>query len=667
VVLASAALLSPRAVAAANPVAAGPGLELDFERGAVIAAREGKEVWRKVLGKAEPAGEARLEAHALAGDRVAVHVVTSSQGGTVEAVVEVGPGGDGFRLVWEGGTDPRGDPGERMASKVVFQDLTGDGLPEIVVGIDVESVRLCGVDEPPLLFRRVWDPAAGRLRPVTAGQPGLRGAEVFDIPGVAEAGAAAKPLVKVLVPVGASSSAGDQGDPLLLAPPGALVDGDPGTAWIPGSGNGDGEFASFSAAAANYGLTRLGLRLLPEGRKGPGHGRPASLLLTAEGRVYRLILSRDAGRGGEVVWFDLPEPLRTTCLSLVVEAVEGRVGRPPALAELVAFTEVDGPAGLARLSRELDDDARGNAAAALLPKAGAAALGAVEEAWEGLGAAGRRRAVRVIVELVIAARDAEPAMLERSGKLLAEAALEGDEAAVLAAAAGLARLGAAAVAPLASALAGEDEERFARAARLLSNLEHEAGLIALANSAGAGGRERRRLLRGLLAGAAASGTPRASLLLDLLEGARDAGRQELLLDLARAAARVAAADARLADVALPAYDGADGFADRYRLLEVVGSLQDERALPRLLAAAGDGDHLIRAAAITGLALHGDDGDARAAARRALSDGAPEVRLAALGVLARVPDAGEAATGIADLARGDPWPRVRTAAVALAPL
>jgi HEAT repeat protein len=661
-----AALLSPRGVAAADRVEAVPGVELLFEQGAVIAARDGKEIWRRAIAAADPAGVARLEAHPLAGERVAVHAAIAAPGGTVEAVVEVGSGARSFRLVWEGRTDPRGDPGERTATKVAFQDLTGDGLSEIVVGIVVESVRLCGVDEPPLLFRRVWDPAAGRLRPVTAGQPGLRSASVIDIPGVVEADAAAKPLFPVLVPAGASSSAGDRGDPLLLVPPGALVDGDPATAWIPGSGNGAGEFASFSVAAANRGLTRLGLRLLPEGRKGPGHGRPASLLLAAEDRVHRLVPPPNAGRGGEVIRFDLPEPLRTTCLSLVVEAVEGRAGRPPALAELVAFTEVDGPGGLLRLSRELDDGAGGDAAAALLPKAGAAALGAVEEVWPGLSSAGRRRAVRVVVELVIAARNAEPAALERSAALLVEAALGGDEAAASAAAAGLDRLGEAAVAPLAAALGGADEARFARAARLLADLEHEGGLVALADAAGTGGKARRKLLRGVLA-AAASRTGRAGLLIDRLEKARDQGGRELLIDLARAAARVAAADARLADVALPAYDTVVGFADRYRLLEVVASLRDVRALPRLLAAAGDEDHLIRAAAISGLALHGDNEDARAAVRRALSDGAPEVRIAALEALARFPGAGDAAAGIADLAGGDPWPRVRIAAVSLAPL
>ncbi len=666
---ACAALLCPVAGLAADRIAAGPGIEVRFESGVIVASRDGRDVWRRPMSSADPSGEAQLEAHALAGDRLAVHAVIAGAHGVAEAVVEVGPGGRSFGLVWEGSTEARGDPGERTAAAVVFLDLTGDDLPEIVVGTRAEQVRLCGVDDLPLLFRRVWDPATRRLRPVTAARPGLRGEGVREITGVAsEPAEGPGPLIAVLTPTAVSSSAGDHGDAMLLTPPAVLLDGDPGTAWIPGNGSGAGEFATFSATAATWGLSRLGLRLLPPARRSPGHGRPASVLVATEDRVLRLVLPEGGEPGGGgTFWFDLPETLKTTCLSLVLERVEGRGGRPPALAELVAFTEIDGPGGLSRLAGELDDPDRGDAAAALLPRAGTAALRPVADAWEGLGDAGRRRAVRSVVELVITAGNADPSALPLAAALLAEAALSGDETASRAAEAGLSRTGAAAVGALEPALVAKDDGRFFRAATLLSGLEHEGALAALAAAAGIGGRSRRELLRGLLVRTAASGQGRASLLLDLLERASDAGERERMIDLARVAARVAAANARLAEVALPAYDDAEGFADRYRLLEVVARLRDDRALPRLLAAANDGDHLVRAAAVRGLPLHEAEEGVRVALGEALTDGAPEVRIAALEAFGRLGDASDAAGGIRELARTDPWPRVRTAAVALVPL
>jgi HEAT repeat protein len=651
---------------AADRVPAGPGVEMAFDRGDLTATRNGREVWRHTPKGAEPGGEGRLEAHGLAEGRTAIHAVVTGAGSTWETVVLAGADGGSFRIAWEGATDLRGDPGERSAARVVFRDLTGDGLPEIVVGVVLEAVRICGAPEPALLFRRVFDPVAGRLRPVTADRPGLRQAVAGEIAGRLEAAAsAAEPLLAVLSPAGMSSTAGDRGDPLLLSPPAALLDRDPATAWIPGNGSGEGEFVTFHAAAETWGLTRLGLRLLAAGRKAKPHGRPASMLLATGDRVLRLVLPPGAGlREGEIVWFDLPEPLCTACLTLVIETVES--ARPPALAELAAFTEIDAPGGLSRLAEGLDDGERGDAAARLLLRAGAAALDPVAEAWPGLSPSGRRRAARLVADLVPLLAGGDPSARNRAAALLVESALGADGPAALAAEAGLTRLGPAAVEPLAQALSTGDDDRFRRAAGLIAGLGHEESLTALAAATGSGGPDRRRLLRGLLSGAAASGPVRSAHLLVLLERARDDGERERLLDLARAATRVAAAEVRLADAVLPLYDAAEGFADRFRLLEVIAGLRDPRALPRLSAAARDPDHLIRAAAVRGLTLHAADPTAPEIAREALADGAPEVRVSALEALLRLPGVDGSAAGIERLAREDPWPRVRAAAAALAP-
>ena len=73
-------------------------------------------------------------------------------------------------------------------------------------------------------------------------------------------------------------------------------------------------------------------------------------ILAAEDGVYRLVFATDPRtRPNEMVWFELPEPSKTSCLSLVVESTfDAGPGKPPALSELAVLTEVDSAAGLER-------------------------------------------------------------------------------------------------------------------------------------------------------------------------------------------------------------------------------------------------------------------------------------------------------------------------------
>lgn len=653
------ALLAMRAQVAAGPheaVELADGARVSAQAGRLVLEAGGKRTRSKLVKDADPKAPASLlVAHRLAGDLEAVHVRFPTRGGgAVDAVAVRGAGRARLEIVWQGSTGLAGEIGERLGWEVRFDDLTGDGAPEIIVGRVYEAVRLCGAERLPLLFRRVYDPGTGKLRPVLAKRPDVPGAK--DVVATGPEGSTSS-ILGAATPVSASRSAGDRGEPLLLAPPGALVDGDPATAWIPGNGAGGGEFATFSVLAREYGVTRLGLRAVPAGDKPGRYDRPRTLLLVAEDRVFRLAFERDPRfEAEELVWFELPEPVRTSCLSLVVEETyDPKSGKPLALTDLVVLTEVDTPDGLERLAADLDADERGEQAAMLLRRVGELAADPIREAWSSLGQNGRRRAVRVLAE----------AAPKKTADLLAVAAVGDDPVAAEAATSGIERAGEAGTRALAAFLEAKDDTEFERTVRILGRLDSDSAFDALIAATGSGGRARRRLMREQIGGMAGRAPERRERLWSAIERADSAGESERMLDLMRAAAGLPEIADRLVELAAARFAGATEFADRYRLLEVLAGSGSAVAQAHLLAGFEDEDRKIRAVAVVGAGLQPDWDRARDLVRDALADDAVEVRLAALGAMAVGGLVETAATELERLGSEDPWPVVRARVVTMA--
>ncbi|MBW2276264.1 MAG: HEAT repeat domain-containing protein [Deltaproteobacteria bacterium] len=624
--------------------------------GRLVIESAGKKTRTRPVKHADPKSVAQLlEVHRFASDLEALHVrFAASGGGAVDAVAVRRAGQAKLKIVWQGRTGLAGEIGERMGHAVRFDDLTGDGLPEIIVGQVYEAVRLCGADRLPLLFRRVYDPATGKLRPVLAKRPDLKAA--IDVPEAAADGEEAS-ILRAASPVGASRSAGDRGDPMLLAPPGSLMDGDPKTAWFPGNDAGGGEFASFSVATSAYGVSRVGVRAVPDGVKPGRYGRPQSVILATEDGVFRLTFATDPKtRPEETVWFDLPEPTKTGCLSVVIEKTfDAKPGKPLALAELVVLTEVDSAKGLERLAADLNDADRGEQAAMLLRRAGERAVDPIRGVWPSLGSAGRRRAVRVLAEA--APGDAID--------LLAAAAVGSDPVSAGAALTGLERAEDAGVSALAHYLSSEDDTAFEAAVKILGRFDREDAFDSLVTATGKGGRERRRLLRVQLASSAARSPEGQQRIWSAIEMADSSGKTEQVLDLMRAATGLPAIAERLGELAGTRLAAADRFADRYRLLEVLAGSGVAGARAHIRAGLQDEDRKIRAVAVVGAGIQRDWDEASELVRGALADDAVEVRLAALGAIVVAGIAADAAPALLELIDSEPWPDVRTRVVSMA--
>jgi hypothetical protein len=627
-----------------------------YDRGSLRLEVGGVETWARPIPGAPAAGVVEVISHALAGSATAIDVRFLDSGGAAvfEVVALRDAGAKALRVVWSGAIAASGDPGERSCSAIRFEDLTGDGFPEILLGTEFEPVRICGRVEPPLLFRQAYDQSTKRFRQILAKRPGI--VPATDLAGAAGS-AGERPIVMVATAAGASRTMGDRGDTLMLTPPFALVDGDPETVWSPGIGASAGEFATLAVAAEEYGVIRVGIVVPPLGGK-PAWARPRSVLLVTPRDVYRLRFPEIESATTGTVWFDLPAPIRTPCLTFVAEEAEGARERVPlALSEIVVLTELDEDDGLRRLVGDLDDAGIGEKASALLRRMGAGALAPLRAGWPEIGEVGRRRAIRTVA-------DTAPA---EGADLLADAAVGSDEIAAASARGGLSRAPAEGVAALAKFLSSVDERRFAAAVKTLAALRAPSSVDVLIGAAGQAGRSRRALVRSELARLASREAALGLRLRAALDSAASGSDRELLFDLLRAAAAAGVAKERAEAIATATYAAATRFEDRYRALEVIAMHPSSAALPILLEAAIDADPKLRAVSVSGLAaMAGSDEAAASAVRAAIEDREVPVRLVAIAGLRGAAVSGEAEPKLVAIAGTDPWPAVRASVAQLAP-
>lgn len=617
-------------------------VEIRVDERAITAGRERADI--------PAAREASVEVvEVAAGHSVAV-VRTRGEG---EAAAVIALAGGRPRILWSERTDLHGDPGERRAGVLSLDDRTGDGFADVVVGVQREGANLCG-EEATLLAPRAFDPARGELRPVMLRRV-PQDARAITVTATRESpGPSGPPLLGALRFSGASSTAGlDEG---AGAPPRALGDGNPETFWAEGRGGpGAGEFvvARFEArfpirAFAVTAATGAGRAL----------GRPRRFWLVGdEGPPVRVTMPEDAGlHPGERYWIVLPEPRRWRCVALVLDEAYAPAGTREAavhtgLGELEAYTALDFGGGLDDLVAILIEGRDGgDDAARLLADLGAPAVSALAAAWERLDVTGKRRAVRTFADaarrgaegavdaLAVAARDPSPEV--RDPALEALGTLEGGAGALSALVAEPAPLGDAAVRPL---------------------LRHEPSVSVpalLAALSTEGGSERAALREGLAQALARAGDEARRPFDAWALAERETG------ELASAALGLSANPATrplAGPLVTAAAPRATRFEDRWRLVKAAGALEAEDEVDAWLASVASGaeEWMLRGAALEALAQRESERRLEAA-RGALTDPYPRVRVEAIEVLA---PAAEDDAAVARLARGDSWPMVRAAAVA----
>ena len=592
-----------------------------------------------------------------AGHHVAVVRGASTEGPAFAAVVAVA--GRAPTIPWAARTDLHGDPGERVAGVIELEDRTGDGHPDVVVGVVREGARLCTGDRT-LLQPRAWDPGRGQLRPVVLRRVGASDSDVAVTATRESPGPEGPPLLRALGARGASSRSGyAEDDPGALAPPRPLVDGDLSTFWAEGRGGpGAQEFAAVRWNA-RFPIRALAVVLTPTGEAGPQLGRPRAFWLAgSDGTRLRVTVPEDpVGEPGARWWIVPPEPLEWECVSLVLdEAYPPRGVRSAAvhtgLAELEVYTELDWGAGVEGLVALLvEGGSGGDEAARLLASLGQPAVTAVAAAWERLDPQGRRRAVRVFS--LGARRGADEGAieaLERAGRDEADdvrhAALQalgthGDEAG-----AALARL------VREPAPVGDDA--------VTSLLRHDASIAVpglLGAIAAEGGSERPALREGLARAVARGGDAARTAVLLWTESSPGV---PALASAALGLAGHGASRPLVAPILRDLVPRLERFEDRWRAIGAARAVSADPPTDAWLAqiVAQAEEWMLRAAAMDALGRRAAP-ERAAVARAALGDDYPRVRVEAIRVLDPL-DAEDAL--LTALARRDTWPMVRSAAV-----
>lgn len=570
------------------------------------------------LASAGEGGQARVQRVALQGG---TEVLVVRIEGRDSAAVIAGNRTSAPAVLWRGSTAASGDPGERRWVDIVVGDV-GNGVQQVVLGVRMESVRLCGLGMP-LLGARAVDSTSATLRDVQidplapalyAGSVPLQGRSIHAVPAPASAAPASVPTLNFVHRV-------TQG---RVGPaPFALSDREPAAAWTPSAR----DVASATVTLAGFPVSHVLLRAPPAPATLP---RTLTLLV---GRDTRLDVTLPASVApGARVAVPLVPARAFECLSIVATSAP-----PPGGSQAIAEVELAATFTLADLVQALDG-AQGEEAAQLLGRAGAPGVHAVAQALASMSTAGARRAVRTVLA---------DARTPESALALANALGQPEIAADARAA--LQRMGPVAFEALSTVVAIDPN-----VAALIASIPGplDLKLRALAPVLGAERRvwhEARRSFVALLRQAVTQGLLEAWLA-SLPEDTNSVVR-------ALSAAAEAAGDNAVARAQIAARARAvrsDTFVDRFRLLVPLAGDAEGRARVERVALE-DPDDDLRAEAVRALA---SVGGAYVALVRALSDRIPRVRAEAVaGLHAHAP----ARRALVERLQRDAWPTVRAAA------
>jgi len=588
---------------------------------------------------------------------VTVEVVAVGDARHVVHVIVPARGSEG--LAWEallagGRTQPifagltgylAGDPGERTGREV--RVVPGGATSFVLVSDIREDLRICG-QRTTMLDPQALYPGSLDLRSTTAQrlspeqQEGAQRVVAIDV------GPSAAPSLARLLVARGSSVPGSRGV--------ELTDGDPSTVWSERRPRiGQGEFVVMSAPR-EVPMARMQVVVAPASASANRDGAaPKTFYLVTESETFEVTLPGDAWlKPGEAYQIPFPHPLATSCVALVLNDAftRGLVHPDVSVAELVAYSELDGPGTtLDEVAKKLSGE-QALVAAQVLERAGDKALEAAARAYDGLDARGRAHAIDVAAShegCVEAAPLLVRGLCERDGEAPRKAREKLERckgaAGVLASTMRSDAATRACIAPVLAILAGGDA---------LEPIADALGGTADADS------ETREVLRGAFAEALTSAPP-GRLATLLADGHRSvAARLEMMRAAgARLMESPAESDRTLAEVLA----GSPPMRVRYLALGPLGELAhagDHLAATRVAESMGrDAEWPVRArAAELGAGL----AEAQAALVAAVRDAEPRVREAALQALAAAPPPAPAVDAARAVLEKDGWFFVKAQAV-----
>lgn len=538
----------------------------------------------------------------------------------------------------------RGSEGDRAGDVVLLYDREG-GAKFVIVAETREDTRICGQVATPLNARGL-DPKTMQLRGAALHRIEKKARDgATRVVARARAADAKPPLGRVLFATGGSAPNAA-----------ALTDGKPDTGWSEErSGDGHGEFATMRAPS-EVPIHALAITIAPAPPSSPkaSGAAPRTFFVATDDKLFHVTMPEDAwAKPGQTYDVPLPQPVKTTCVAVVLDEAYARSAAPEVtIAEIAAVTKFDADgASFDDVANELSG-ARAEEAAAVLRRSGEPGLAAVVAKYDGLDA--RARAFAIDVAASTGACDGA------AGELLTRALVDREVEVKRRALGRLERCGKNAADALAKAVRSDDEARRAVAAPLLATVAPNVALEPVADQLGKGTAETRRALRSAFARASASSS-RDRLLAMVMR--QDLGK-EARLDLLRAMGPKVVelrpeADAVLAEI----LRGTPPMATRYLALSPLAQLARANdatpgALTRLAEMARrDPEWPVRARAVE---LAAGIAALVPTIIEAVDDPAPRVREAALHTIASA-KLGSAVSRAGRALGEDPWTFVRVSA------
>ncbi len=300
-------------------------------------------------------------------------VVAASPEGTAPVIAHAGFVGYGS-----------GTPGQRQGHAVEAFDKE-NGEVDVVVGDLDESVQLCG--RSTLLGPRVLHAPEMKLRGIRFQR--LTQAERDAAPRLA-ATLDPEPVDHPVLQARVASTGTAQGA--------ALTDGNIATAWAEKrGGDGSGEFI-VTAAPPELSLSQIHFRLRPEGEQSAAAVGPRRIWLALRDQLFHVTFPEDAwgAAPGAIFSVTLPQPVKTDCLALVLDAADREGDVDVTIAELSARAEVTDEQIAEAVAALAGDEASAAAAGRLLSALGAVGHRAVDRAFAKLPERGKLRALSLL-------------------------------------------------------------------------------------------------------------------------------------------------------------------------------------------------------------------------------------------------------------------------------
>ena len=359
----SAAAAELRASAPAGGGIGGVQVTLDTAKGALVVRRDGgaaREIAIPIDRTRIDAGASKLDVVPIGEGRRVVHAKVQDAGRNdlaFEAILSGAADGPVFAGL-TGYT--RGSDGDRSGEVVKIYDRDG-GTKFVIVAEMREDTRICGQATTPLSARGL-DPKTLELRGAALHRIEKESRDkAAEVTARLRPAGAKAPLARILLATGGSAPAAS-----------TLTDGNPDTSWSERrSGDGHGEFATMRAAPETP-MHGLAITIAPAATRATSGAAPRTFFVATDSKLFHVTMPEDAWqKPGQAYEVAFPEPVRTTCVALVLDEAYATSASPEVtVAEVGALTkfDVDG-ASLDDVAKELSGT-RAEEAAAVLRRAG---------------------------------------------------------------------------------------------------------------------------------------------------------------------------------------------------------------------------------------------------------------------------------------------------------